>query len=147
MTFYVVDASVVIKVLVNEEYTNNARALFHPDHVANVTLLLPEFVLIECTNILWKYVRFHGMSEATAKRLAELLQKLPLERAQITFVLPRALEIGLTHELAVYDSVYIALAETLHYPLITVDRRQAQAAQTAGITLKAITDFSLPDQG
>ena len=53
----------------------------------------------------------------------------------------RALEIGLKHELAVYDSVYIALAEQLGHPLITDDSRQATAASAEGITLKAITDF------
>lgn len=59
-----------------------------------------------------------------------------------TKVLPRALEIGLKHQLAVYDSVYIALAEQLGYSLITDDGKQAAAATAEGITLKPITDFT-----
>lgn len=38
-------------------------------------------------------------------------------------------------------SVSLALAERLHCPLITVDVRQANAAQTASVPLKPITDF------
>jgi len=57
--------------------------------------------------------------------------------------MPRALEIGLKHQLAIYDSIYIALAEKLNYPLITVDQKQAKASQAEGITLKNIADFTL----
>jgi len=57
--------------------------------------------------------------------------------------MPRALEIGLKHQLAIYDSIYIALAEKLNYPLITVDQKQAKASQAEGVTLKNIADFTL----
>lgn len=43
---------------------------------------------------------------------------------------------------AIYDSIYIALAEKLNYPLITVDQRQAKASQSEGVTLKDIADFT-----
>jgi predicted nucleic acid-binding protein len=56
-------------------------------------------------------------------------------------LLPRALEIGLNNQLAVYDSVHIALAEKLGLPLITVDAKQATAATASGVVLKPITDF------
>ncbi len=56
-------------------------------------------------------------------------------------LLVRALQIGLEHKLAIYDSVYIALAEKHNLPLITADARQAAAAQQVGVTLKPVTDF------
>jgi len=49
----------------------------------------------------------------------------------------------LKHQLAIYDSIYIALAEKLNYPLITVDQKQAKASQAEGVTLKNIADFTL----
>ncbi|HEX9839781.1 MAG TPA: type II toxin-antitoxin system VapC family toxin [Anaerolineales bacterium] len=67
---------------------------------------------------------------------------LPLTVMLVRDLLPRGLQIGLTHQLALYDSVYIALAEKLNYPLITADERQERAASAEGITIKALTDFS-----
>ena len=60
-------------------------------------------------------------------------------------LLPCALQIGLSSQLALYDSLYIALALNLNCPLITVDDRQANGAIATGATLKSITDFSPTD--
>ena len=53
----------------------------------------------------------------------------------------QALKIGLNHQLAIYDSIYISLSIQLQYPLITVDRAQERAAKLEGVTVKLITDF------
>ena len=66
---------------------------------------------------------------------------LPMYIEPAPLLLQRALEIGLQHQLVVYDSAYIALAERLSYPFITVDARQEQAARALGVTLKPISDF------
>lgn len=41
-----------------------------------------------------------------------------------------------------YDSLYLALAEALSYPLITVDQRQSQVAAVVGIPLKPVAGFA-----
>jgi predicted nucleic acid-binding protein len=74
-------------------------------------LYVPEFCLLECTNVLWKQVRFHKLPVSEAERLTTDLVGLPLTIVPVTGMLPRALEIGLAHQLAIYDSMYIALAE------------------------------------
>ncbi|MBW4441289.1 MAG: type II toxin-antitoxin system VapC family toxin [Plectolyngbya sp. WJT66-NPBG17] len=56
-------------------------------------------------------------------------------------ILQRALQIGSKYQLAVYDSVFIALAEQLNVPLISVDERQVRAAIAQNVTIKPITDF------
>jgi predicted nucleic acid-binding protein len=56
-------------------------------------------------------------------------------------VVQRLIQDGLIHNLAVYDSVYIALAEHMSRPLITVDARQERAAIATGIVVKSLTDF------
>lgn len=137
---YVVDASVVIQRLIRDTYTVHARALF--DGLDDLTQIhIPEFCLLECTNVLWKEVRFRGMPQSIAELLIGDLKALPLNIVEVTTVLERAFEIGLQHQLAVYDSAYIALAERLSYPFITVDQRQERAASAVGVSLKPITDF------
>jgi predicted nucleic acid-binding protein len=104
-------------------------------------LLVPEFCLVECTNVLWKRVRFENMPQASAEQLARDLHTLPLTLVSVKSLYERALQIGLAHKLAIYDSVYIALAERRRYPLITGDVRQEAAARAVGVTIKPITDF------
>jgi predicted nucleic acid-binding protein len=140
MSDYIVDASVVVQYLITDTYTSNARALFL-SLSENDKIHVPEFCLLECANVLWKQVRFNGMTPSDADILVSELILLPLNVANLSNVLNRALEIGLQYQLAVYDSAYIALAEKLAYPFITVDARQEQAARVVGITLKPVTDF------
>jgi predicted nucleic acid-binding protein len=140
MNRYIVDASVTIQFFIVEPHTEHARALFQ-GLTEEDEVIVPEFCLLECTNILWKKVRFQGMSEATANALVDDLIALPVTVVGSGDYLKRGLAIGLKHQLALYDSIYIALAEGLGYPLVTDDTKQAAAAQAEGITLKPLTDF------
>jgi len=140
MSDYIVDASVVIQYLITDTYTSNARKLFF-SLTKNDKIHVPEFCLLECTNVLWKQVRFNGMLAVDADILVSELNMLPLNIVSVQAILNRALEIGLQHQLAVYDSAYIALAERLSYPFITVDQRQERAARAVGVSLKPVTDF------
>src|SRR5690349_5093932 len=60
---YVVDASVGIKLFVEEEFSEQAHALF--SYLAAeppAELFIPDLFYIECTNILLKYTRRFGRS-------------------------------------------------------------------------------------
>ncbi|WP_414584947.1 type II toxin-antitoxin system VapC family toxin [Scytonema sp. PCC 10023] len=106
------------------------------------TLHIPEFCLLECTNVLWKQVRFHGLPPINAEQITQELLRLPFQVESVSHLLPNALEIGLTYQLAVYDSLYIALAQYLGLPLITVDDRQSVAATASCVVVKPVDDFS-----
>ncbi len=141
MATYVIDASLVIKRFIVETYTPEARVVLARMERGD-ELYIPEFCLLECANVLWKEVRFGGMPQTQAEAFLGDLLDLPFQIVPVSNLLPRALQVGLTHQLAVYDSLYIALALEMVCPLITVDRRQADAAAASGATLKPITDFS-----
>lgn len=139
MDVFVVDATVVIGHLIDDPFTPHARVLFRQLN-KTVILHIPEFFLLECANVLWKRVRFYDMQPGQAEMLLKGLTALPLIATSVKPLLQRALAIGLKHQLAAYDSLYIALAESLDCPLITVDSRQ-EAAEAEGIVLKPVTDF------
>ena len=140
MANYFVDASIIAAYLVKDALTENVDRLF--DQLGDgIELYIPAICLVECTNVLWKRVRFQSMPEGEAEILLQDLRDLPFKVASIEDVLPRALNIGLAYQLAVYDSLYIALAEQYKFPLITADAKQEAVATTAGITIKPITDF------
>lgn len=140
MATYIVDASVVIERLIKGPYTSNARTLFNRLNATD-RLVVPEFCLLEPTNVLWKQVRFQGMPEDQAEVALKNLRALPLQRVPVKALLNTAMDIGLTHQLAIYDSVYIALASRTKHPLITIDRPQERAAIAVNVELKSITDF------
>ncbi len=140
MANYIVDASVVISRLIRESATPNAIALFKQVQPPEY-LYAPEFCRLECVNVLWKHVRFQGMPQKQAETTIRDLSALPLKIVPVTSLYADAFQIGLAHQLAIYDSVYIALAKHLNYPLITLDQPQTRAALLEGVTIKPLTDF------
>jgi predicted nucleic acid-binding protein len=120
MPVYMVDASVVIEYLITGIYTSYARALFDQEESMD-RFVVPEFGLLECANVLWKQVRFQGMPASRAEVLLLDLRKMPLKRVPTKAALYPALRIALKHQLAVYDSVYIALALRSRISWITID--------------------------
>jgi predicted nucleic acid-binding protein len=141
MNNYVLDASVVIQRFIQQEYTPQTIILFNR-LLDNDQFYIPEFCLLECTNIIWKQARFYGLSEDTGKLLVENLLSIPFQITPVKDLLSSALSVGLSHQLAIYDSLYIVLASNLNYPLITVDNRQYKAAVDYGVKLIPITSFS-----
>lgn len=141
MNHYIIDASIVIQRFIQQEYTAQTRILFNR-LLEGDQFYIPEFCLLECTNVIWKQVRFYGLPEKQAKLLIQDLQSIPFQIISVHHLLSVALDIGLTHQLAIYDSLYIALALNLNYPLITVDERQSNTAINCGVTLIPITDFT-----
>ena len=60
---YVVDASVGIKLFVEEEFSERVQALFsHLDADPSAELFVPDLFYIECANILLKNTRRFGRS-------------------------------------------------------------------------------------
>ena len=137
---YVVDTSVVMQYLLVETYTSQAIVLVQRLR-QGLQLCVPEFCLLECANVFWKQVRFQGMLQTDAEQLLVELLALPFQIMPVGNLLPRALQIGLSYNLAIYDSFYIALAESLNCPLITVDQKQAKAAIACNVVIKPISDF------
>lgn len=140
MADYVVDASVIIEYLVTGPYTLQASAFF-TGVTSGDRLAVPEFCLIECTNVLWKHVRFQGMPITQANAALKHLHQLPLIRVAVKGLLDKALEVGLRHGLAIYDSVYLALTKHRRWTLLSIDQPQLRVASAEGISTKPITDF------
>jgi predicted nucleic acid-binding protein len=96
---------------------------------------------LECTNVLWKHVRFRNLATADARTLTNDLRDLKLRRTPMKKLLDASLEIALRNELAVYDASYIAVAEHYDFPLVSVDQPQIRAANGEGILIEPLTNF------
>ncbi len=139
---WVIDTSVLIKGFVREKDSLRAKTLMTQLLSQDPPVLhIPETCLAECANVLWKQVRFHGTSVTDAKLALHNLINLNLTVYPSNLLLQRALEIALEHTLAVYDALYLALAQQMNLPLITVDARQRDIAEKLYIQIKPLTDF------
>ena len=91
----------------------------------------------EVLNTIWRdyYVR-RTISLDTAMRLQQVLSSMTginiLVEPEDKYVL-RAFEIALKTGITVYDALYIALAVEKNTPLVTLDEKQAKAAETLGV--------------
>lgn len=138
MAFYVVDASVIAVRFIIDTHTPHVRAMFNSENQFGA----PEFSLAEVANVIWKTARFHNLAPEIAAQHIRDLRAIPILRAPIEDSLELALTIGLKHSLAIYDSIYIALAVRGGHPLLTLDERQQRAGQAEGLTVPPITDFN-----
>lgn len=93
--------------------------------LADEAIHAPHLLDIEVTHVLRGYVSRRQISAARGAEALEDLASLRARRYAHTRLLPRIWE--LRPNLTAYDAAYIALAEALDVPLLTFDRRLAQA--------------------
>ena len=118
---YVLDASVAAKWFVSQEEEDRDRAIaMRARHVAGeCQLILPEFALLEIVNAIRYSPRAKEADGATA---VELLRDLHLEIRPLSWdLLRKANAIAWAYKIAVYDAAYVALAESVGFPLLTAD--------------------------
>jgi len=123
MSGLVVDASVAVKWLVTETYSEQAVQLL----ASRRTLIAPELLFPEVSNALWA---LHRRGDIAASDYSEALDVLkaapvaiPASMRQLAGAAGR-LAIDLDHP--VYDCVYLALAMQEDYRVVTADRRFAK---------------------
>ena len=138
----VVDTSLVFKWLMEEEDSDRALALVNRWNHEGVQIAAPHLMLAETSNALHRAVVKKALSVFEAAALFEQLAARSLDFYHSNPLYPRAL--ALASELgqgAVYDSVYLALAESLDCELWTADIRFSRAARTHYPRVRLLSDF------
>lgn len=140
---YVLDTSALMQAYVKDTSTAAAKHLLSLlGDQDGVELHFLNVGLAEGVNVVWKRVRFLDMDVEYALRVVNNLRGLPLIVHEVDELLADALTLGLSHNLAVYDALYIALARHLALPLVTADTRQGAAAEAAGVTVTPLSAFA-----
>lgn len=132
----VVDASVGIKLFVDESLSGAAQRLFTQLMLPGTQFYIPDLFYIECTNVLWKYVRRGGLPRRNAQLAVNQLCRLKLRRVSSAHLAAAALGLAIEYELTAYDAAYAALAQRVSAPLITAD--EALVRKLAGARLEAL---------
>ena len=138
---YIIDASVGVKAFVVEDDSDIAIHLFD-QLVADppAQLYVPDLFYIECTNVLWKYVRRFDYPEENARQDVIDLRALALISVSIDDLIESALDLALKYEITAYDASYAALADHLSLPLITADTALLRKLADSSITVFELGD-------
>jgi predicted nucleic acid-binding protein len=124
----VIDASVVVTVLAEAEHAPWAEAQLSSAG-ADRSLWVPHLIDAEVGQALRRAVALGRLGEGRAEAALLDLMRMPLRRIDHVGLLHRAWE--LRHNFSFYDGLYVALAEGLDVPLITLDHRLAKAVSDA----------------
>ena len=119
----VVDASVAVTWLVEEEHSAAADRLLDGNH----ELFAPRLMASEVGNALWRKVRMGELERSRAGALAAAISEMAVRWTEDEEVGPDAVRLSLSLDRPVYDCVYLALAHRLGATLVTADVRFVNA--------------------
>ena len=128
----VLDASVGIKLFVEEEFSDKVQTLFSKlaeDPQAEIHV--PDLFYIECANILLKYTRRYKRPIEDSLADLEDLNKLALKSTSTADLIEDALLLANEKNLTAYDACYAVLAQKLELSLITADAPLVKAVDWA----------------
>ena len=124
---YVVDASVAIKLFVEQPMTDPAIALFSLLVIDPMSgLYVPDLFFVECANVLWQYVRRTPYPVEQARQSMVRLKQFALKVTPTGDLVSVALDLAIAHRISAYDACYLALAQRLEIELVTADQKLVQ---------------------
>jgi|LSQX01.1.fsa_nt_gb predicted nucleic acid-binding protein len=134
MTLYVLDASAWIRFFLGDgpaipELEKGAQFVERN----SAAFIAPELILIETAHALTRKVRLNLISRKEQQELWQDMQRMPIELFAACQHVETAIELALTHNLSVYDALYLALAIHAGARLITADVQLAEVACILGV--------------
>lgn len=115
----VVDASVAAKWYLKEEDEDRA-AIMESGLREEARLIAPVLIVAELGNVLWQRSRRGEMITDEVREVWAAFEAAPLDLLDIAPLMPLALDISLGTGCAVYDALYVALAEAEDAKLVRV---------------------------
>ncbi len=125
----VLDASVLVKLVVEEAGSEDALALL--DRIDR--RVIPDWALIEAAGALWNKVKYLRLAERHAEECLDNLARFVDEIIPTRELVSECLGMALRIRHPVYDALYLTLAVKLDGTVITADKALVRAAEQAGL--------------
>ena len=120
----VLDASAVLELVLRTPLGESVARRIAPSHE---TLHAPHLIDLEVAQVLRRLVASCGLDKEQARLALNDFLDLDICRYAHDMLLKRVWELGAN--IIAYDAAYVALAEVLKAPLITLDRRLGKGAR------------------
>ncbi len=119
-----IDASVALKLVVEEEGSSGARDLWRAWAAAGCRPIAPPLFVFECVSVLRRMVVRGDLTEVAAAASRDHLLAMPIDLPSPRGLVQRAWDLARDHaQPQAYDCFYLALAETFDVDMWTADRR------------------------
>ena len=142
----VVDASLAVKWLVEEDDSDKAHAALQSWVARDITRIAPHLMPFEVANALHRRVLRGELNVGDSIRLIARLLESRLELHQPPDLHVRALQLASQlKQNAAYDAHYLALAESVGCELWTADERLYRAASPSIGNVRWIGEFVAPE--
>jgi len=142
----VIEASVAIKWLIAEEFSEKADRLLAEAGRLRIRLVAPPLLFSEVTNGIYQRLRRRDITIAQAQRALIWFYDLPITPARIADLHARSFEFARRHSLkSVYDAEYAVVALETRSQLWTADRAFFETIPEPRNWIRWIGD--LPNQG
>jgi predicted nucleic acid-binding protein len=120
----VLDASVAVKWYLNDEdHAQEAAHVLTAYTASAVTLLAPDHIRYEVASALRNAVRVKRLTGEIARRDITNFLELHIQTVESDSLIRAAFDYALHYDCALYDGLYLALADMAQCPLIHADRR------------------------
>jgi predicted nucleic acid-binding protein len=126
----VLDSSVAVKwlpILRHEPLAAEARELRRNWEDGKIAITVPDFFWVEIAAVLWKTQRRMICTAAEAETALDDLLALQIPTRESRPLLESTLRISTRYDRAVYDGLYLALAQDLGAEFVTADEKVANA--------------------
>ena len=137
---FVIDASVAVKLLVDEADSDAARELA----ASGQQLHAPRLMASEVANALWRKARVGEIERADAGAALALMTDMPVRWNDDELVSADAVRLALALDHPVYDCVYLALAHRIGAVMLTADSRFVTAVSSTehGEAVVTLADYA-----
>ena len=125
----VVDASVVIKWVVEEPYSENALKVLNPSNRIHA----PELLHIETDNYFARQIRSRKLLIEEAEAHRRLIRSAPVRIHAYETIADNAFDIASLLRHGICDCIYLSLAVSIDGQMVTADRRFFDLASPAFI--------------
>ncbi len=141
MSDLVVDSSVVAKWILPEADSAKAHQLIVQTAASGERLIVLDLIFPEVANALWKRHRQQLINLSEARDLLEALVRSPVAVEPAVSLLASAFEIAVKYDRAIYDALFVALAEQQGLPGITADEPLFNAVHADFPRIVLLRDF------
>src|SRR5438552_3127609 len=113
MTDIVVDSNIVAKWVIPESDSLQALRVMSDTQKLGGRIVVLDLVYPEVVNVIWKKHRQKLATLEQARVFLQYLKRSPVQVERAARLLDRAFEIAVKYDRAVYDALFVALAEDL----------------------------------
>ena len=141
---YTIDTNALLKQVLDEDYSDVVREIVSLHRASAIQLIAPDYILVECANVLWQKVRRGGLHIDELMPSFAALQAVGVNLVPQGELLEEALLFAANTGVAVYDALFCVLARRENAPLITADRPLVDRLAGSEVRALALAQWAGP---